>query len=114
MHEFYRRHQQLPVSGGLPDMKAQSSVYLKLQSIYKEKARRDVGEVLAIVQSMPGGNQVDIAEVELLCANARFIKLINTPDDDSLNMQLVAGKSYTRGTLIQCIPRRRRLTHTSR
>jgi hypothetical protein len=58
-------------------MKAQSDVYIKLQNIYKAKARRDVDEVLKMVQATPGGRDVDPAEVELFCKNAAFVKLIN-------------------------------------
>lgn len=58
-------------------MKAQSSVYIKLQSIYKAKARQDADEVLKMVQASPGGRDVDPVEVELFCKNAAFVKLIN-------------------------------------
>lgn len=74
---FYRKHGCLPLPGSLPDMKAQSSVYVKLQSLYKEKARRDAQEVLETVRALPGGKDVDPAQVELFCKNARFVKLIN-------------------------------------
>ncbi|KAI1134459.1 hypothetical protein F5Y05DRAFT_417101 [Hypoxylon sp. FL0543] len=74
---FYRKHGCLPLPGSLPDMKAQSTVYVKLQSIYKEKARRDAQEVLETARAIPGGKDVDPAEVELFCKNARFVKLIN-------------------------------------
>lgn len=58
-------------------MKAQSSVYVKLQSIYKEKARKDAHEVLETARVISGGKEVDPAEVDLFCKNARFVKLIN-------------------------------------
>lgn len=63
--------------GNVPDMKAQSDVYIHLQNIYKAKARRDADEVLEMVQATPGGRDVDPAEVELFCKNAAFVKLIN-------------------------------------
>ncbi|KAI0889600.1 uncharacterized protein GGS22DRAFT_1678 [Annulohypoxylon maeteangense] len=74
---FYRKHNCLPLPGALPDMKAQSSVYVKLQSIYKEKARKDAHEVLETARAISGGKDVDPAEVDLFCKNARFVKLIN-------------------------------------
>lgn len=58
-------------------MKAQSAVYIQLQTIYKNKARKDAAEVLATVRELPGGKDIDPAEVELFCKNAAFIKLIN-------------------------------------
>lgn len=67
-------------------MKAQSTVYVKLQSIYKAKARRDAQEVLETARALPGGKDVDPAEVDLFCKNARFVKLINaTPTSEDLD-----------------------------
>ncbi|KAM3478104.1 hypothetical protein MY5147_002391 [Beauveria neobassiana] len=74
---FYQKHGQLPVSGGLPDMKAQSSVYIQLQNIYKSKARQDASEVFDIARGIAADVVTDPAEVEQFCKNARFIKLIN-------------------------------------
>ncbi|KAI1329120.1 hypothetical protein F5Y16DRAFT_112564 [Xylariaceae sp. FL0255] len=74
---FYQKHGCLPVPGSLPDMKARSSVYVKLQTLYKEKARSDAQEVLELARTSPGGEHVDPTEVELFCKNARFVKLIN-------------------------------------
>lgn len=83
---FYRKHGCLPLPGSLPDMKAQSSVYVKLQSIYKEKARRDAQEVLETARVITGGKGIDPAEVDLFCKNARFVKLINaTPTSEDLD-----------------------------
>jgi amyloid beta precursor protein binding protein 1 len=80
-------------------MKAQSEVYIKLQNIYKAKARQDAAEVLKLVQAVPGGRDVDPAEVDLFCKNAAFVKLINASagggTDASLNSErlaTVAGK----------------------
>jgi amyloid beta precursor protein binding protein 1 len=75
--QFYEKHQCLPLPGKLPDMKAQSKVYIQLQGIYKAKARKDAAEILQIVQAAPGGEHVDPAEVDLFCKNAAFVKLIN-------------------------------------
>lgn len=58
-------------------MKAESKVYIQLQSIYKAKARQDAAEVLQIAQAAPGGDLIDPAEVDLFCKNAAFVKLIN-------------------------------------
>ncbi|KAI1336044.1 hypothetical protein F5Y15DRAFT_216911 [Xylariaceae sp. FL0016] len=79
---FYHKHGCLPLPGSLPDMKTQSSVYVKLQSLYKEKARRDVQEVLDTVRATSGGKDIDPGEVELFCKNARFVKLINAKPSD--------------------------------
>ncbi|RGP66401.1 amyloid beta binding 1 [Fusarium longipes] len=86
---FYSEHGRLPVPGGLPDMKAQSSVYIKLQNIYKERARRDVSQVLETVRSIAGGEDVESEQVELFCKNARFIKLINSPEEETVKLDRV-------------------------
>lgn len=90
--EFYNNHDVLPVPGGLPDMKAESDVYIKLQNLYKEKARQDAQEVLATVRSIPGGEEVDTAEVELFCTNARFIKLVNPAEGRTVDLSQAVGK----------------------
>lgn len=64
-------------------MKAQSSVYVRLQSIYKEKARKDAREVLESVRQIGGGENVKPTEVDLFCKNARFVKLINAKPRES-------------------------------
>lgn len=91
---FYSSHDRLPVPGGLPDMKAQSNVYIRLQNIYKERARQDVSEVLEIVRSISGGEDVDSDQVELFCKNARFIKLINSHEEKTVKLEQVVGKYF--------------------
>jgi amyloid beta precursor protein binding protein 1 len=58
-------------------MKAQSTVYVRLQNIYKAKARQDAAEVLQTVRSHASGKDIPAAEVEIFCKNAAFIKLIH-------------------------------------
>lgn len=89
LNQFQLKHQQLPVPGTLPDMKAQPATYVKLQKIYKAKARQDAEEVLRIARAMDGGDQIDLEEVELFCTNARFVKLINS--DDRREIEEVIG-----------------------
>ena len=74
-------------------MKAQSSVYIQLQNIYKAKARRDVAEVLEIVQATPDGREIDPGEVELFCKNAAFVKLINAGGAKADRLVTVFGRS---------------------
>ncbi|EFQ97003.1 NEDD8-activating enzyme E1 regulatory subunit [Nannizzia gypsea CBS 118893] len=84
---FYETHSVLPLSGSLPDMKAQSSDYIWLQNIYKSKARQDAAEVLATVRNLEcklraGLERVPISEkeVEIFCKNAAHIKVIKGRD----------------------------------
>lgn len=96
--EFYEKHGRLPVPGGLPDMKAQSNVYIKLQNLYKDKARSDAKEVLTHVRNTPSGRGIDAAEIELFCTNARFIKLIDGADGGSRTLAQITGKSQWKHT----------------
>ncbi|KAK3323559.1 hypothetical protein B0T19DRAFT_443051 [Cercophora scortea] len=86
---FYAKHKCLPLPGSVPDMKAQSKVYIQLQNIYKKKARQDAAEVLKTAQEIAPDRDIDAAEVELFCKNAAFVKLINatggTGDRDTSN-----------------------------
>jgi NEDD8-activating enzyme E1 regulatory subunit len=84
---FYKKHNVLPLPGSLPDMKAKSADYIKLQNIYKAKARRDVAEVTASVRNLEqelGRLQVvPDAEIEAFCKNASHVKVVRgTPLPD--------------------------------
>ena len=102
MEQFYAKHKCLPLPGSVPDMKAQSKVYVQLQNVYKSKARQDAAEVLEIVHATADGQQIDPAEVELFCKNAAFVKLINATGGDSSasissldRLKTVVGEFYT-------------------
>lgn len=73
-------------------MKAESEVYVKLQNIYKAKARKDAAEVFETVQSHTNGKDIQKAEVDAFCKNAAFIKLIRASDSTS-NLEELASKS---------------------
>ena len=72
-------------------MKAQSTVYVQLQNIYKAKARQDAAEVLENVRAHPQGREIDTAEVETFCKNAAFIKLIRGADSTPTDLQNLAS-----------------------
>jgi amyloid beta precursor protein binding protein 1 len=80
VHTFYKIHNQLPLPGALPDMKAKSSDYIRLQNIYKAKARKDAAEVLQTVRSLEISigrkTPIDDKEVEAFCKGAAHIKLV--------------------------------------
>ncbi|KAG6118013.1 hypothetical protein E4U14_007327 [Claviceps sp. LM454 group G7] len=89
VQRFHQRHQQLPLPGGLPDMKALSKVYLELQYIYKSKAKQDIDEVVETVRSVPGGSGIARDDVELFCKNARFVKLLRGPHYGTSMRQII-------------------------
>ncbi|KAI9723940.1 MAG: hypothetical protein M1812_000658 [Candelaria pacifica] len=81
IHQFYKKHSDLPLPGSLPDMKAKSGDYIRLQNIYKSKARNDVAEVLAVVRKTEdtlGRTQkpIEEKEIEAFCKGAGFVKLV--------------------------------------
>ncbi|TAQ85456.1 hypothetical protein B7494_g6239 [Chlorociboria aeruginascens] len=95
--EFYEKNKALPLPGSVPDMKAQSSVYVQLQNIYKAKARQDIAEVLEIVRAHPQGKDIEATQVETFCKNAASITLIrgSNSGQDSAHMQVLASKTFS-------------------
>ena len=81
LHTFYKTHNVLPLPGALPDMKAQSSDYIRLQNIYKSKARSDLASIISHVRksedtlSLP--TPIPEKEIEAFCKGAQFVKLIH-------------------------------------
>ncbi|POS88160.1 hypothetical protein EPUL_000321 [Erysiphe pulchra] len=92
--QFYMKYKLLPLPGSLPDMKAESSVYVQLQNIYKRKARKDVAEICDIILKHPYGKNVQKTEVESFCKNAAHIKLIHAFNDTMDNLKLVAKTEF--------------------
>ncbi len=90
--EFFEKHNALPLPGSVPDMKAESDVYVELQNIYKAKARQDVAEVLETVRAHTSGKDIDAVEVETFCKNAAFVKLIRDIDSAPFSLQKIASK----------------------
>lgn len=82
IQQFYAKHNELPLPGAVPDMKAESADYIKLQNIYKTKAREDFAEVLATVRSLERSTgrspklSIDEKEVENFCKGAAHIHLV--------------------------------------
>lgn len=73
-------------------MKAQSTVYVQLQNIYKKKARQDVAEVLSTVRALPGGKTIEESEVETFCKNAAFVKLIHGSEASPTSITALASE----------------------
>lgn len=82
VQQFYSKHGELPLPGAVPDMKAQSADYIKLQNIYKTKAREDSAEVLHNVRRLEKSTSrspklaIDEKEVENFCKGAAHIHLV--------------------------------------
>ncbi|KAK3114337.1 hypothetical protein LTR53_007464 [Teratosphaeriaceae sp. CCFEE 6253] len=80
--QFYNTRGQLPLPGAVPDMKAQSADFIRLQNIYKAKARADCAEVLDNVRTIEKDTKrifmrkVDEGEVANFCKGAAHIHLV--------------------------------------
>jgi amyloid beta precursor protein binding protein 1 len=106
VNTFYEKHKVLPLPGSLPDMKAKSADYVRLQNIYKTKARKDVAEVAATVRDLEKElrriSAVPDAEIEAFCKNASHVKVLRgTPLADisrlsSPSSDGITGKSSPR------------------
>ena len=80
---FHASHNVLPLPGSLPDMKATSTSYIRLQNIYKSKARADVAELTATVRatekrlSRSPEKAIPSGEIEAFAKNASYIKILH-------------------------------------
>lgn len=78
VYDFYKAHGELPLPGAVPDMKARSADYIRLQNVYKAKAREDCAEVVTYVREHEKmtGRTIDEKEIELFCKGAAHIRLV--------------------------------------
>ncbi|KAH0556927.1 hypothetical protein GP486_005287 [Trichoglossum hirsutum] len=77
--DFERKHHVLPLHGSVPDMKAKTADYIRLQKVYKAKARQDAAEVLAnmrVIKGELGCTSEEIYErvVDDFCREAAFVR----------------------------------------
>ncbi|MCJ1316264.1 hypothetical protein MMC15_001585 [Xylographa vitiligo] len=93
LQAFHKAYNVLPLPGALPDMKTQSVDYIKLQNIYKSKARQDLADVTQRVRTLEKllnkTTEIDEKEIEAFCKGAAFVKLIKgsplrMPEDPKL------------------------------
>ncbi len=99
---FYETHGVLPLPGSLPDMKAKSADYIKLQNIYKSKARRDVAEVTQSVRAAEKkcnrDDMIPDGEIEAFCKNAAHVRVL----EGSLlpQLRIESGDVQTKKTVL--------------
>ena len=93
---FFDTHSVLPLPGSVPDMKATSEGYIKLQKIYKAKARKDVAEVTASVRklekSLSRTTPIERSEIEAFCKNASHVRVLTNPGNKPLPTLRLAQK----------------------
>ncbi|KAM8983083.1 NEDD8-activating enzyme E1 regulatory subunit isoform 1-T1 [Ara ararauna] len=71
----------LPVRGSIPDMIADSSKFIELQNVYREKAKKDIAAVgnhaAKLLQSLgKAPESISERELKLLCSNAAFLRVV--------------------------------------
>ncbi|KAK1330478.1 hypothetical protein QTO34_010667 [Cnephaeus nilssonii] len=83
LKEFVAKEGQgnLPVRGTIPDMIADSGKYIKLQNVYREKAKKDAAavgnHVAKLLQSIGRAPEsISEKELKLLCSNSAFLRVV--------------------------------------
>ncbi|XP_062966576.1 NEDD8-activating enzyme E1 regulatory subunit isoform X2 [Cynocephalus volans] len=83
LKEFVAKEGQgnLPVRGTIPDMIADSGKYIKLQNVYREKAKKDASavgnHVAKLLQSIgQAPESISEKELKLLCSNSAFLRVV--------------------------------------
>ncbi|NXD08247.1 ULA1 enzyme, partial [Nothocercus nigrocapillus] len=71
----------LPVRGTIPDMIADSSKFIELQNVYREKAKKDIAAVgnhaAKLLQSLgKAPESISERELKLLCDNSAFLRVV--------------------------------------
>uniref|UniRef100_A0A8C3HDH6 NEDD8-activating enzyme E1 regulatory subunit n=1 Tax=Chrysemys picta bellii TaxID=8478 RepID=A0A8C3HDH6_CHRPI len=81
--EFVAKEGQgnLPVRGTIPDMIADSGKFIKLQNVYREKAKKDAAAVgnhaAKLLQSIgKAPESISQKELKLLCSNSAFLRVV--------------------------------------
>ncbi|ODQ79646.1 hypothetical protein BABINDRAFT_162022 [Babjeviella inositovora NRRL Y-12698] len=96
---FQKEAGTLPLSGVLPDMASDTASYVRLQDIYRAKARLDrlrfKKHVAAVLLSLEEGGEVSDEVAETFCKNARTLFVARSSNTDDLNTELV--EILTRG-----------------
>ncbi|XP_023618876.1 NEDD8-activating enzyme E1 regulatory subunit isoform X1 [Myotis lucifugus] len=83
LKEFVAKEGQgnLPVRGTIPDMIADSGKYIKLQNVYREKAKKDAAavgnHVAKLLQSIGRAPEsISEKELKLFCSNSAFLRVV--------------------------------------
>ena len=74
-------HNLLPLRGSLPDMFSDSERYIRLQTIYQEKAKKDMETLMGYVAETctnfgSGNGRVLERDVKRFCRNSHFLRVV--------------------------------------
>jgi NEDD8-activating enzyme E1 regulatory subunit len=97
---FYDTHDVLPLPGSLPDMKATSADYIKMQTIYKSKARADAAEVAQTVREIEARlsrtTPIPESAIDAFCKNASHVRVLTNLEHNPLpSLRLMSPDSKT-------------------
>nr|XP_002124435.1 NEDD8-activating enzyme E1 regulatory subunit-like [Ciona intestinalis] len=69
----------LPLRGSLPDMFSDSESYVKLQNIYKTKAKQDIDLLTSYIRDFGAVNgRLSDQEIKRFCRNASFLQVVRS------------------------------------
>ncbi|PFH49613.1 hypothetical protein AMATHDRAFT_4765 [Amanita thiersii Skay4041] len=77
LKKFTERHDILPLTSTLPDMKANTEEYVKLQRMYKNRAAEEKAEIREILVEDGGAEGVDDVLIDQFVKNAHRLKILN-------------------------------------
>ncbi|KAJ3064466.1 NEDD8-activating enzyme E1 regulatory subunit [Podochytrium sp. JEL0797] len=83
VNDFMEADGKLPLAGIVPDMKADTDSFVKLQTIYRDRAHADVVKVHAIASSLSISAPPTLEETARFCKNARNLRLVRTSSIES-------------------------------
>ena len=78
LNEFIARHDCLPLKGSIPDMNSGSEQYIRLQKLYKTKAKEDAQCLSKIIQDTFKCSTIPDSDIHLFCKNVRYLRIIRT------------------------------------
>lgn len=71
----------LPLTGVLPDMTADTTGFVRMQKVYRDKAKKDIGDFTNILHSKLGKlnrstESISTDQIEAFCKNSKNIKVV--------------------------------------
>ncbi|KAI9338515.1 ThiF family protein [Obelidium mucronatum] len=74
--DFTETEGKLPLAGVVPDMKADTESFVKLQTIFRDRAHQDAAKVHAIASQLALATPPTLEETARFCKNARTLNLV--------------------------------------
>ncbi|KAI8609685.1 amyloid beta precursor protein-binding protein 1 [Chytriomyces sp. MP71] len=89
---FVEEEGQLPLAGVVPDMKADTESFVRLQTLYRDRAHRDAARVAILAAGLGVGVIVPgVEEVARFCKNVRHVQVVRTSSVESEYGSVVSG-----------------------